>query len=379
MQRDAAALKAALADLEQRQLKRTRRVGLAPGLVNFCSNDYLGLANHPEVTRAFIQAASRHGVGSGASHLVTGHGPEHEALEEELAAFTGREKALVFSTGYMTNMGVIGALADQNARIVSDKLNHASLIDGCRLSGAEVRRYRHGDAGHAAELLSTLDAETRLVVTDGVFSMDGDMAPLAELANLARRANAWLVVDDAHGLGVLGATGRGSCEQSALSAHDVPVLIGTFGKAFGTFGAFVAGDTDLIELLMQKSRTYIYTTALPPAVAAATRAALRVSDRESWRREKALALSQRFVRGLVDEGVTRAPATPTTIVPVVLGEAARALAVSRALESAGFLAMAIRPPTVPAGTARLRVTFSASHDEAQVDALLAALAEALKS
>jgi len=380
MQRDAAALKAALADLEQRQLKRTRRLGVAPGLVNFCSNDYLGLANHPEVTRAFIDSASRHGVGSGASHLVTGHGPEHEALEEELADFTGREKALVFSTGYMANMGVIGALADQSAAIVSDKLNHASLIDGCRLSGADVRRYRHGDAGHAGELLSTLAAETRLVVTDGVFSMDGDLAPLAELARLARVANAWLLVDDAHGLGVVGATGRGSCEHFALSAHDVPVLVGTFGKALGTFGAFVAGDADLIDLLVQKARTYIYTTALPPAVAAATRAALRVSVRESWRREKALALSQRFVRGMRDiDGRALAPAPPTTIVPVIIGEAAQAVTVSRALEAAGFLVMAIRPPTVPAGTARLRVTFSAAHEEAQVDALLAALAEALKT
>ena len=380
MQRDAAALKAALADLEQRQLKRTRRLGVAPGLVNFCSNDYLGLANHPEVTRAFIDSASRHGVGSGASHLVTGHGPEHEALEEELADFTGREKALVFSTGYMANMGVIGALADQSAAIVSDKLNHASLIDGCRLSGADVRRYRHGDAGHAGELLSTLAAETRLVVTDGVFSMDGDLAPLAELARLARVANAWLLVDDAHGLGVVGATGRGSCEHFALSAHDVPVLVGTFGKALGTFGAFVAGDADLIDLLVQKARTYIYTTALPPAVAAATRAALRVSVRESWRREKALALSQRFVRGMRDiDGRALAPTTPTTIVQVIIGEAAQAVTVSRALEAAGFLVMAIRPPTVPAGTARLRVTFSAAHEEAQVDALLAALAEALKT
>ena len=217
MQRDPATLKAALADLEQRQLKRTRRVGIAPELLNFCSNDYLGLSNHPEVTRAFIDSASRHGVGSGASHLVTGHGPEHEALEEELAAFTGREKALVFSTGYMANMGVIGALADQNAAIVSDKLNHASLIDGCRLSGAEVKRYRHGDATHAGELMAALESEARLLVTDGVFSMDGDLAPLPELARLTRAANAWLVVDDAHGLGVVGATGRGCCEQFALS------------------------------------------------------------------------------------------------------------------------------------------------------------------
>ena len=377
MQRDAAALKAALADLEQRNLKRRRRSDLG-GLVNFCSNDYLGLKEHPEVTRAFIAAAEQYGVGSGASHLVTGHGPAHEALEEELAAFTGCEKALVFSTGYMANMGAMGALADQNAGIVSDKLNHASLIDGCRLSGAEVRRYRHGDAGHAAELLSALATGTRLIVTDGVFSMDGDLAPLPELARLARESSAWLVVDDAHGLGVLGATGGGSCEHFALGASDVPVLIGTFGKAFGTFGAFVAGDADLIDFLVQNSRTYIYTTALPAAVAAATSAALRVSARESWRREKALALAQRFVKGIASltDGTVQLT-TDSTIVPVVAGEATQAVAVSRALESAGFLVMAIRPPTVPAGTARLRVTFSAAHEEAQVDELIAAFGAAL--
>ena len=381
MQRDPTTLKAALADLEQRQLKRTRRVGIAPGLVNFCSNDYLGLSNHPEVTRAFIDTASRQGVGSGASHLVTGHGAEHEALEEELAAFTGRERALVFSTGYMANMGVIGALADQNAGIVSDKLNHASLIDGCRLSGAEVKRYRHGDSSHAHELMAALEFETRLLVTDGVFSMDGDLAPMPELARLTRAANAWLVVDDAHGLGVVGGTGRGCCEEFALSAHDVPVLIGTFGKAFGTFGAFVAGDADLIEFLLQKSRTYIYTTALPPAVAAATRAALRVSERESWRREKVISLAQRFRRGLAERGIGETDRAGTgfvtSIIPVILGEAARALEVSKRLENQGFLVLAIRPPTVPPGTARLRVTLSASHEEAQVDALVSALAGAL--
>src|SRR5688572_7255613 len=303
MQHDAAALSAALADLEQRQLRRTRRIGVAPGLLNFCSNDYLGLSNHPEVTRAFVDAAGTHGVGSGASHLVTGHGPEHEALEEELAHFTGRQQALVYSTGYMANMGVIGALADQSGGIVSDKLNHASLIDGCRLSGAELRRYRHADGAHAAELLAALDTQTKLLVTDGVFSMDGDFAPLPELARAARSSRAWLIVDDAHGIGVTGATGRGSCEHFALDASDVPVLIGTFGKAFGTFGAFVAGGADLIDYLIQKSRTYIYTTALPAAVAAATRAALRVSERESWRREKVLALARRFQRGLIDRGM----------------------------------------------------------------------------
>ncbi|MEO8063757.1 MAG: 8-amino-7-oxononanoate synthase [Pseudomonadota bacterium] len=386
MQRDPAALKAALADLEQRNLKRTRRLMPHAGLINFCSNDYLGLANHPEVIRACVIAAETYGVGSGASHLVTGHGAEHEALEEELAAFTGREKALVFSTGYMANMGVISALADQTATIVADKLNHASLIDGARLTRAHSLRYRHGDSAHAQELLAALDEsiETRLLVTDGVFSMDGDVAPLTDLARAAKQAGAWLIVDDAHGLGVLGATGRGTCEHFGSSSDDVPVLVGTFGKAFGTVGAFVAGDADLIEFLLQKSRTYIYTTALPPAVAAATRAALRVSERESWRREKALALAARFKRGLraigvaADDPQPREPQPGTTIVPVILGGAARALEVSKALESKGFLVSAIRPPTVPAGTARLRATFSAAHEEAQVDGLLDALTQALE-
>jgi len=385
MRRDPAALKAALADLEQRHLRRSRRVGLRAGVVNFCSNDYLGLSAHPEVVRAFHDAAAKHGVGSGASHLVTGHGPEHQALEEELAAFTGREKALVFSTGYMANVGVISALADQTGTIVADKLNHASLIDGGRLTRAHSLRYRHGDSGHARELLADLDEsiDTRLVVTDGVFSMDGDLAPLPELARAAREHGAWLIVDDAHGLGVVGAKGRGVCEHFNLSADDVPVLVGTFGKAFGTFGAFVAGDSDLIEFLLQKSRTYIYTTALPPAVAAATRAALEVSQRESWRRERVLALAQRFRRGL---GMPTPPSREsppgtamdgTAIVPVIVGDAGRALAVSRVLEERGFLVSAIRPPTVPAGTSRLRVTFSASHEEHQVDALFAAIREAL--
>jgi 8-amino-7-oxononanoate synthase len=374
MQRDAAALNAALADLERRNLKRRRR-SRVDGLVNFCSNDYLGLKDHPEVTRAFIAAAERYGVGSGASHLVTGHGPEHEALEEELAACTGREKALVFSTGYMANLGVIGALADQSSIIASDKLNHASLIDGCRLSGAEIERYRHGDAAHAAELLAAAATETKLIVTDGVFSMDGDLAPLPALARAARDAKAWLMVDDAHGLGVVGSEGGGCCEYFGLGPDDVPVLIGTFGKAFGTFGAFVAGDADLIEFLLQKSRTYIYTTALPPAVAAATRAALRVSQRESWRREKARALAQRLRRALGDAAADSAAST--TIVPVIVGDAARALALSAQLEQRGLLVTAIRPPTVPQGTARLRITLSAAHEESQVDALSSALTQAL--
>lgn len=373
MQRDPAALKAALADLEQRHLRRTRRVPPREA-VNFCSNDYLGLSAHPEVVQTFADAVMKYGVGSGASHLVTGHSAAHQALEEALAAYTGREKALVFSTGYMANMGVIGALADQKAAIISDKLNHASLIDGCRLSGAKVSRYRHAETDHAAELLADIEpqVESRLVVTDGVFSMDGDLAPLPELARSARAANAWLVVDDAHGLGVVGPTGRGSCEHFGLSADDVPVLVGTFGKAFGTFGAFVAGDGDLIEFLIQKSRTYIYTTALPPAVAAATFAALEVAQRDSWRRERVLAHARRV------HGVLGLPGTSVSpIVPIILRDEARALAASRELESRGFLVTAIRPPTVPPGTARLRVTLSATHEDAQVDALITALAEVM--
>lgn len=371
MQRDPAALRAALADLEQRHLRRARRVP-PRGALNFCSNDYLGLATHPEVVRAFADAVMKYGVGSGASHLVTGHTREHEVLEEALAAFTGREKALVYSTGYMANMGVISALADQKAAIVSDKLNHASLIDGCRLSGAKVARYRHADVDHASELLANLASEvkSRLLVTDGVFSMDGDLAPLPELARACRVANAWLLVDDAHALGVLGATGRGSCEHFGLGVEDVPILIGTFGKAFGSFGAFVAGDADLIDFLVQKSRTYIYTTALPPAVAAATFAALDVAQRDGWRRERVLAHARRV------HGVLGLPGTSVSpIVPLILGDEARAISASRELEARGFLVTAIRPPTVPAGTARLRVTLSATHEESQVDSLIAALAE----
>jgi 8-amino-7-oxononanoate synthase len=377
VQRDPAALRAALDDLEQRSLLRKRRVGLADGVINFCSNDYLGLSAHADVVRAFQDTASKYGIGSGASHLVTGHGTEHEALERDLAAFTGRERALVFSTGYMANMGVISALADQTATIVADKLNHASLIDGARLTRAHGLRYRHGDFAHARELLADLDETivTRLLVTDGVFSMDGDLAPLPELASAARQHNAWLIVDDAHGFGIVGPTGRGICEHFNLSSRDVPVLIGTFGKAFGTFGAFVAGDADLIEFLMQKSRPYIYTTALPPAVAAATRAAIAVSQRESWRREKVLSLAQRLRRSLPEVFEDSRPGA--AIQPVILGEASRALAVSKTLEEKGFLVSAIRPPTVPAGTARLRITLSAAHEESQVDGLGAALREVL--
>jgi 8-amino-7-oxononanoate synthase len=248
------------------------------------------------------------------------------------------------------------------------------LIDGCRLSGAQVSRYRHADVDHAAELLAAIEpeVESRLLVTDGVFSMDGDLAPLPELVQYARSANAWVMVDDAHAFGVIGESGRGTCEHFGLTSDDVPVLIGTFGKAFGTFGAFVAGDADLIDFLLQKARTYTYTTAMPPAVAAATFAALEVAQRDTWRRERVLEHARRLHGVLGLRGKQLSP-----IVPIVLKDEARALAASQELEARGFLVSAIRPPTVPAGTARLRVTLSATHEDSQVDGLIAAIAETI--
>jgi 8-amino-7-oxononanoate synthase len=378
VRRDPDALTAALAALDRAQLRRQRRDAHGAGLDVFCSNDYLGLARHAELQRAFIAAAEQHGVGSGASHLVSGHGPEHAALEAELAAFLGRERALVFSTGYMANLGVIAALSERDAVVIQDKLNHASLIDAAQLARAKLRRYAHGSAPAASELLAGAGDGDVLVVTDGVFSMDGDCAPLPELAAAASARAAWLVVDDAHGIGVLGPTGRGTCEHFGLSGGAVPVLIGTFGKALGTFGAFVAGDTDLVEYVLQKARTYIYTTALPPAVAAATRAALRVVDREPWRRARVRELTTRFRLRASAAGIVLGHSV-TPIQPIVVGASETALAVSATLERAGFWVSAIRPPTVPQGSARLRVTLSAAHDERAVDRLVDVLAEALQA
>jgi 8-amino-7-oxononanoate synthase len=340
-------------------------------VVNFCSNDYLGLADHPEVRRAFCRGAERYGVGARASHLICGHTAAHDALEQELAAFTGRERALFFSTGYMANLGVISALASRGDQVFEDRLNHASLLDGARLSGARLRRYPHADAGALADLLAA-STGTTWVVSDGVFSMDGDVAPLPALARVADRHGAGLVVDDAHGFGVLGAKGAGTVEHYGLSPDDVPVLVGTLGKAFGTFGAFVAGSSELIEFLVQTARTYIYTTALPPAVAEATRASLRLVMAEGWRRERVRDLVQRFRTGASQLGLPLTESTtPIQIVPAGANETAVLLA--QALFERGFWVGAVRPPTVPAGTARLRLTLTAAHEPRQVDALLDAL------
>ena len=391
MKRQAPALEAALAQLEAAQLRRARvtvdhRVAtgraltMADGreLVDFSSNDYLGLARHPALAAAMAKCAARTGAGSGASHLITGHGAEHDRLEEELAAFTRRERALLFSTGYMANLAVMTALAGRSERVLLDRLCHASLIDGARLSGATLVRYAHADALEAARLLDADTAHTALLATDGVFSMDGDLAPLPELTRCIRRRDLWLLVDDAHGLGVVGADGGGVLEHFGLGSDAVPILVGTLGKAFGSFGAFVAGSAELIEFLVQKARTYVYTTALPQPVAAATRAALALVRTESWRRERLRTLVGRFRVAAHALGVPLANST-TPIQPVLLGSAAAALAAQRELASAGYWVVAIRPPSVPAGSARLRVTLSAAHTEAEIDGLAEQLGRACGS
>lgn len=376
-----------LDDLAGRGLYRSRRTIESPqgidlwidgkSVLNFCSNDYLGLANHPDVAAAFKRGADRYGVGSGSAHLICGHSSAHHALEEELADFTGRERALMFSTGYMANLGVISALTGRNDTVWEDRLNHASLIDGGLLSRASCQRYPHADVDRLSQGLTGASGQC-LIVTDGVFSMDGDLAPLPALAPLAAAQDAWLMVDDAHGLGVIGRHGGGIVEHFALAPHEVPVLVGTLGKAFGTFGAFVAGDNTLIETLIQKARTYIYTTALPSAIAEATRASLRIIRQESWRREKLQSLGQRFQNGAEQLGIA-VPRLTSAIVPVLIGDSRRATAISQSLMANGIWVSAIRPPTVPKGTARLRITFSALHEEHHIDRLLDALSRCLAS
>ena len=342
--------------------------------LNFCSNDYLGLANDPQVVAAFRAAANQWGVGSGASHLVCGHQRPHQELEEALAEHTGRPRALLFSTGYMANLGAITALVGKGDAIFQDRLNHASLLDAGLLSGARFRRYAHNDAGALAAQLARSEANRKLVVSDGVFSMDGDQAPLSACLNACEAHDAWLMVDDAHGLGVLDGAGRGTLFAQGVN-HRVPVYMATLGKALGASGAFVAGSEELIETLIQFARTYVYTTAMPAAVAAAARVSLAKASREPERRERLSALIERFRLGATGLGYTLM-ASSTPIQPILVGDDGDALALSRALSERGVLVSAIRPPTVPEGQARLRVTLSAVHREADVDALLEALEQA---
>ena len=349
-------------------------------LLNFCSNDYLGLAADPRIAASLAKAAGRWGVGSGASHLVCGHTSAHQELEAALAKFTGRPRALLFSSGYAANMGTIGALLGPGDRVFEDRLNHASLLDGGWISRADFTWYRHRDTADLAEkLVGTAGASTRaLIVSDGTFSMDGDLCPLSELVALAHEHDAWVMIDEAHGLGVHGRGGRGLVDAERFTTGDVQVLVGTLGKAFGTFGAFVAGEEDLIELLIQRARNYIFTTAVPAAIAEATLTSLAIVEAEEWRRDRLRDLVGRFRTGVAHLGL-EAPHSETPIQPIIIGDPGRAVAISAALEEAGMLVTAIRPPTVPVGTSRLRVTFTAMHGPEDVDRLLNALGDAVRA
>jgi len=378
-------LKTTLGALQKRQLYRRRRiVESTPGreivvngqkLLNFCSNDYLGLAADQRVSAAFRTGVDRWGTGAGASHLVTGHTAAHHQLEDALADFTCRPRALLFGSGYAANVGTINALVGPGDFVFEDRLNHASLLDGGWLSRATFSWFEHADFADLESQLAASAASSRrkLIVSDGTFSMDGDVCPLPALTDAARRHEAWLMIDDAHGFGVHGRDGCGVVDPAVHGTGDVPVLVGTLGKAFGTAGAFVAGDEALIETLIQRARNYIYTTALPSAVAVATLESLRIARAEGWRRQRLQELITRFRAGAAALGLQLTPSS-TPIQPILVGESAAALDLSARLEARGILVAAIRPPTVPPGTARLRVTFSALHEPADVDRLLSALA-----
>jgi 8-amino-7-oxononanoate synthase len=339
-------------------------------VVSFCGNDYLGLANHSDIKQAFVDAADRYGVGSGSAHLVNGHSDLHHACEQRLAEFTGRSRALLFSTGYMANIAVASALTGKPDVIFQDKLNHASLIDGARISEARMVRYPHQDLSRLETLLTkNTQAERKLIMSDGVFSMDGDCADVSKIVEVAKPHDAWIMIDDAHGFGVLGNRGAGILEQQNLNQDQVPILMATLGKAAGTAGAFVAGSETLIETLIQQARPYIYTTASPPAVAAATLKSIDIIEAESWRREKLQELIAYFQRQMADLEVELMP-SQTAIQPVIIGDNHKALSLSEALFDRGLHVTAIRPPTVPAGSARLRITLSSLHEISHVDLLI---------
>nr|WP_316641143.1 8-amino-7-oxononanoate synthase [uncultured Roseateles sp.] len=356
-------------------------------LLMFCSNDYLGLAAHPALAEALIAGAHRYGAGSGASHLISGHSAAHAALERALAEVVSGEipqaQALFFCTGYMANLAVLTALGDAGAVIFSEELNHASLIDGARLAKAEVQRYAHRDMVQLAELLAASTARIKLIVTDAVFSMDGDLAPLDRLLALAEQHDAWLIVDDAHGFGVLGPQGRGTLAHFGLRSERL-ILVGTLGKAAGVAGAFVAAHPTITQYLLQAARPYIFTTAAPPAVAHALLTSLAlIASAEGEQRRQNLRQRQAQLREGIANILAAHPAlswhlaeSDTPVQPLIIGDNAAALALAARLEREGLRVPAIRPPTVPAGTARLRITLCATHTAAHIQRLLDALAQA---
>ena len=376
-------LAAELADRDVRGLRRVRRLLASPqrarvtvdgsDYVAFCSNDYLGLAADPRLAAAAREGVDRYGVGGGASHLILGHGTAHHELEEALAQFVRLPRALLFSTGYMANMGVVSALTGRGDAVFADKLNHASLNDAALVSRAAFKRYAHNDLEALARLLATTTARRRLVVTDAVFSMDGDIAPVAALLELCERHDAYLFIDDAHGFGVLGEAGRGTLEHFGITSDRI-IYMATLGKAAGVAGAFVAGDETLIETLIQNARTYIYTTATPPLLAHALLASLQIIAQEEWRRERLRTLIAQLRDGLAASPWQLMP-SETPIQPLLAGGNDAALALSARLAATGLLVPAIRPPTVPQGTARLRISLSADHEAADVARLVAALVQ----
>ena len=387
MKNDPKLIKAFLKEKQQQHLYRSPRISESAQqplmqidgkeYLTFCSNDYLGLANHPKIVKAFQQAAEKYGVGSGAAHLINGHSIQHQKLEEELAEFTGRDRALLFSTGYMANMGTVSALLDRGDYLFADRLNHASLVDAGLLSKAKMKRYAHADTDALEKFYQKLGNPqvNSMILTDGVFSMDGDEAPLKDLSQIAERHKAWLMVDDAHGFGSLGQNGAGQLEQDGLSQNEVPILMATLGKGVGTAGAFVAGSEDMIEYLIQSARTYVFTTAMPPSIAAATRTSLKLIQEESWRREKLRELIQFFKQGAQQLGLNLMPSN-TAIQPILIGSSETAIQISQKLQDKGILVTAIRPPTVPKDSARLRITFSANHTQQHIEKLLQTLEEA---
>lgn len=373
---------------QQANLYRTRQIFSSFGdnkaqingkpYITFCSNDYLGLANHISVIEAFKKGAEKYGLGSSASYLVTGYRHAHRELEDAFSEFLQRDKAILFSTGYMANIGVIQALTRANDIIYEDKLNHASLIDAGLLANTKLKRYKHNDLLHLKALLLQQTTGHKLIVTDSVFSMDGDLAFLPDLSKLATNNSAWLMVDDAHGIGILGREGRGITEYFDLTQNDIPILVCPLGKAFGCFGAIVSGSRILIENLIQFSRTYVYTTAIPPAIAVAAKTSLEIIRDETWRREKLQSLINYFKEGTLQRNLNF-ELSYTPIQAFIVGNAANALQLSQQLFANGLLVTAIRPPTVPVNTARLRITLNCNHQKDQIDKLLDCLMKAYEN
>ncbi len=383
----------ALEKRKQQHRYRTRRITKGPqqvemtvddkNIISFCSNDYLGLANHPQLKQATITAIKKFGVGSGAAHLISGHSSAHHQLEEELADFTGYPRAILFSTGYMANIGLCQALLDKNDSVFEDRLNHASLIDGGLISGAHFFRYLHNDVSSlekkimSASKVANQNFSKKLVLTDAVFSMDGDIADIPALSTLCQKTNSWLMIDDAHGFGTLGKTGKGSLQHFSLNQHDIPVYMATLGKAIGTAGAFIAGSEELIETIIQQARSYIYTTAMPAAIAEASRCSLKIIQTEP---EHLANLNNNilYFRHCCQQANITLENSQTAIQPLLIGGDEKALKISQQLFEKGFLLTAIRPPTVPAGTSRLRITLSAKHTKQHINQLIEALVPLLK-